>query len=163
MTVLDNVLLAQHLAAGYSDIAALLYGSGVGRAEHDLAELAHEVVSGLGFERYANTPVRMLSGGQQRLVELAAVLATSPRVLMLDEPTAGLSPAAAENLAERLHALRDEFGQSILLIEHNVPLVLDLCDHVYVMNAGRMLADGPPDQLARNPEILSAYLGEAVG
>ena len=80
---------------------------------------------------------------------------------MLD--VAGLSPAAAENLAEKLHALRDEHGQSILVIEHNVPLVLDLCDHVYVLNAGRLLADGPPAELAKNPEILSAYLGEAVG
>ena len=104
----------------------------------------------------------MLSGGQQRLVELAAVLATTPRVVMLDEPTAGLSPAAAENLAERLHALRDEHGQTILLIEHNVPLVLDLCDDVFVLNAGCLLASGPPDELARNPEILGAYLGEVV-
>ncbi|MDQ1396281.1 MAG: branched-chain amino acid transport system ATP-binding protein, partial [Acidimicrobiaceae bacterium] len=109
-----------------------------------------------------DTLVGRLSGGQQRLVELGAVLATSPKLLMLDEPTAGLSPAAAENLAERLHALRDEHGQSMLIIEHNVPLVLDLCDHVYVLNAGRLLADGPPAELATNPEILSAYLGEVV-
>ena len=121
--------------------------------------MADEVIAGLGFERYANTPVRNLSGGQQRLVELAAVLATAPKLLMLDEPTAGLSPAAAENLAERLHGLRDDDGQSILLIEHNVPLVLDLCDHVYVLAAGRLLADGSPKELANRPEVLGAYLG----
>jgi branched-chain amino acid transport system permease protein len=162
MTVRENVLLAQHLAASYGDAAALIYSRPVDRVERELGALADEVVAGLGFERYADTPVGMLSGGQQRLVELAAVLATSPKLLMLDEPTAGLSPAAAENLAERLHALRAEHGQSILLIEHNVPLVLDLCDHVYVLNAGAELADGPPSELARNPEILSAYLGEAL-
>ena len=90
------------------------------------------------------------------------MLATDPEVLMLDEPTAGLSPAAAENLAERLRALRDDHGQSILLIEHNVPVVLDLCDRVYVLNAGRLLAEGTPAELGHNPEILRAYLGEVL-
>ena len=163
MTVRESVLLAQHRDAAYRDAGALLYTGGVDAVERRLGSLADEVVAGLGFERYRDTPIRSLSGGQQRLVELAAVLATGPELLMLDEPTAGLSPAAAENLAERLHELRDEHGQSILIIEHNVPLVLDLCDHVYVLNAGALLADGPPSELARNPEILSAYLGEAVG
>jgi branched-chain amino acid transport system permease protein len=163
MTVRESILLAQHKAATYGDAASLLYMGGVDRVERELGALADQVVDGLGFERYRDTPIRSLSGGQQRLVELAAVLATGPELLMLDEPTAGLSPAAAENLAEKLHELRDVHGQSILVIEHNVPLVLDLCDHVYVLNAGRLLADGPPAELARNPEILSAYLGEAVG
>src|SRR5439155_20629842 len=135
--------LAQHLAAGYPDPAALLYSGAVDRAERSLGELADDVIAGLGFARFRDTPVRQLSGGQQRLVELAAVLATSPKLPRLDEPTAGLSPAAAQSLADRLHALRDERGQSILLIEHNVPLVLDLCDHVYVLNAGRELAARP--------------------
>ncbi|MEY2467535.1 MAG: branched-chain amino acid transport system ATP-binding protein [Actinomycetota bacterium] len=162
MTVRENILLAQHKAANYGAVSALAFTRRVDVAERHLGELADGVVAGLGFERYADTPVRSLSGGQQRLVELAAVLATGPQLLMLDEPTAGLSPAAAENLADRLHALRDEQGQSILVIEHNVPLVLDLCDYVFVLNAGRLLADGPPAELARNPEILSAYLGEAV-
>ena len=103
--------------------------------------------------------MRSLSGGQQRLVELACVLSTAPRLLLLDEPTAGLAPAAAEALAERLRELRDDHGQSILLIEHNVPLVLDLCDDVYVLNAGRVLADGPPSTIGDHPEVLEAYLG----
>ena len=163
MTVRESILLAQHNAASYGDASSLLYMGGVDRVERELGDLADRVVDGLGFERYRDTPIRSLSGGQQRLVELAAVLATGPELLMLDEPTAGLSPAAAENLAEKLHDLRDTYGQSILVIEHNVPLVLDLCDHVYVLNAGRLLADGPPAELAKNPEILSAYLGEAVG
>jgi ABC-type branched-subunit amino acid transport system ATPase component len=163
MTVRESILLAQHKAASYGDAASLLYMRGVNRVERELGELADAVVDGLGFARYRDTPIRSLSGGQMRLVELAAVLATGPELLMLDEPTAGLSPAAAENLAEKLHELRDVHGQSILVIEHNVPLVLDLCDHVYVLNAGALLADGPPAELARNPEILSAYLGEAVG
>jgi ABC-type branched-subunit amino acid transport system ATPase component/ABC-type branched-subunit amino acid transport system permease subunit len=161
-SVRQNILLAQHVLTDYGDLAALGYTRGVARAERELHELADEVIAGLGFERYADTPVRMLSGGQQRLVELAAVLATGPKLLMLDEPTAGLSPAAAENLAERLSSLRDQRGQTILLIEHNVPLVLDLCDHVYVLSAGQLLAAGRPDELAQQPEILGAYLGGQV-
>ena len=161
-SVRSNILLAQHLSSPYSDFAGLAFTSSARAAERALGELADEVIAGLGFERYADTPVRELSGGQQRLVELAAVLATGPRLLMLDEPTAGLSPAAAENLAERLKGLQTDRGQTILLIEHNVPLVLDLCDHIYVMSAGELLAEGSPDELSSQPEILGAYLGGEV-
>jgi branched-chain amino acid transport system ATP-binding protein len=95
-------------------------------------------------------------------VELGAVLSTAPKLVLLDEPTAGLSPGAAESLADRLRSLRDAHGQTILLIEHNVPLVLDLCDYVYVLNAGALLAEGTTDALAQKPEILGAYLGESL-
>ena len=159
MSVRQNVLMAQHAHVRYGDAEALLYTGSVARVEAELADRADEIVERLGFGPYANTPVGSLSGGQQRLVELAAVLATAPRLLLLDEPTAGLAPAASENLADRLRELRDDHGQSILLIEHNVPLVLDLCDHVYVLNAGSLLADGPPATLGENPEVLEAYLG----
>ncbi len=162
MSVRENILLARHQDAAYSDARALLYSRRVGEIEDALGVDADAAIAALGFERYADAPVRTLSGGQRRLVELAAVLATGPKLLMLDEPTAGLSPAAAENLADRLRELRDDHGQTILLIEHNVPLVLDLCDYVYVLNAGRLLAEGPPRELARKPEVLGAYLGEHV-
>ncbi|MDT7571247.1 MAG: branched-chain amino acid transport system ATP-binding protein livM [Actinomycetota bacterium] len=161
-SVRQNVLLALHPFARYGDAAALTYSPTARGTEAVLATIADEVIAGLGFEQYADTPVRQLSGGQQRLVELAAVLAIGPKLLMLDEPTAGLSPAAAESLAARLAQLRDEHGQSILLIEHNVPLVLDLCDYVYVLSAGQLLAEGTTQELAAMPEILDAYLGGAV-
>ncbi|MDP9101359.1 MAG: branched-chain amino acid ABC transporter ATP-binding protein/permease [Actinomycetota bacterium] len=161
-TVRNNILLAQHLKAPYGDLAALGFSHSARVAERELGQLADEVIGGLGFERYADTPVRELSGGQQRLVELAAVLATGPMLLMLDEPTAGLSPAAAESLAERLRQLQADRGQTILLIEHNVPLVLDLCHYIYVMSAGELLAEGTPDELSARPEILDAYLGGQV-
>jgi ABC-type branched-subunit amino acid transport system ATPase component/ABC-type branched-subunit amino acid transport system permease subunit len=162
MSVRDNILLARHADCTYGDTGALLYSARVNEVEGALGDAADLAIEQLGFERYRDTPVRNLSGGQRRLVELAAVLATGPKLLMLDEPTAGLSPAAAENLADRLRELRDDHGQTILLIEHNVPLVLDLCDYVYVLNAGALLADGKPRALARKPEVLSAYLGEVV-
>ena len=159
MTVRQNVLMAQHERAAYGVVAALLRTADVRRTEAALAERAEEIVDRLGFAAFADDEVRALSGGQQRLVELACVLSTGPRILLLDEPTAGLAPAAAEVLAERLRELRDDHGQSILLIEHNVPLVLDLCDDVYVLNAGRVLASGPPTTIGEHPEVLEAYLG----
>jgi ABC-type branched-subunit amino acid transport system ATPase component/ABC-type branched-subunit amino acid transport system permease subunit len=162
MTVRDSVLMAQHRSARYGPIAALLGLARANRVEADLGRRADDVVAALGFQPFADKPIRALSGGQQRLVEVACVLATDPSVLMLDEPTAGLSPAAAESLAEQLHMLRDQLGQSMLVIEHNVPLVLDLCDYIYVLNYGRVLAEGTAAELSSRPEILGAYLGEAV-
>jgi branched-chain amino acid transport system ATP-binding protein len=162
MTLRESILLGQHRHASYSTAEALLFTHRAKAQEEQFSAVADSYIEGLGFGELADHPVRMLSGGQQRLVEIASVLASTPAVLMLDEPTAGLSPAAAEELARRLHELRDDHGQTILLIEHNVPLVLDLCDYVYVLNAGSVLAEGQPGELAANPEILGAYLGEAV-
>ena len=146
LSVRENILLAQHRAAAYGDHRAAARSPGRPIDGRGAARAAHRRASSpaSGSPTAPPRPSRELSGGQQRLVELAAVLATGPELLMLDEPTAGLSPAAAENLADRLRELRDDHGQTILLIEHNVPLVLDLCDHVYVLNAGTLLADGTP-------------------
>src|SRR5207302_7762613 len=107
-------------------------------------------------------PLAQLSHGQQRIVELAAALLTAPGVLLLDEPSAGMSPAAAEALAERLIQVRDELGQTILLIEHHIPLVLATCSRVHVMDAGRLLLSGPPDAVRTDASVVAAYLGEKV-
>lgn len=161
-SVLENFLLAQHTVAPYGTIAALGFGPGVGRVEAELLERAHAAIAALGFERYTNTEVRHLSHGQQRIVELACSLVTAPELLMLDEPSAGMSPAAVENLAERLREVRDELGRTVLLIEHNIPLVLDVCDELYVLNFGQVLAHGTTDEIASRPEVIGAYFGEAV-
>jgi branched-chain amino acid transport system permease protein len=163
MSVRENLILAQHQAFSYSDVQGLLFTRHVAAEEERFASVADDLIAGSGFAHLADAPVRELSGGQQRLVEIAAVLATSPKVLLLDEPAAGLSPAASEALADALRVLRDEHGQTVVLVEHNVPLVLDVCDHVYVLNAGSVLAEGPPRTLRRKPEVLSAYLGEFAG
>ncbi|MEY2467628.1 MAG: branched-chain amino acid transport system ATP-binding protein livM, partial [Actinomycetota bacterium] len=162
LSVSDNLLLAQHTIAGYGASAALAYAGRVGAGERVLRERAETAIEALGFARYASTPVGQLSIGQQRIVELGAVLVTAPEVVMLDEPSAGMSPAAAENLAERLRDLRDELGRTVLIIEHNIPLVLDTCDEVYVMNAGGIVAHGAPEDVVRDPVVVDAYLGGAV-
>ena len=132
------------------------------KGERELRERAQAALAALGFERYADTPVGNLSIGQQRIVELSSALLTAPEVVLLDEPAAGMAPAAAESLAERLLDLRNELGRTVLLIEHNIPLVMATCDEVYVLSAGRVIAHGTPDEIASNDLVLEAYLGGAV-
>jgi ABC-type branched-subunit amino acid transport system ATPase component/ABC-type branched-subunit amino acid transport system permease subunit len=162
LSVTENMLLAQHTVAGYDPASALAYLPAVARGERELRERAANAIEALGFERYRDTPVANLSIGQQRIVELGCVLLTAPEVVLLDEPAAGMSPAAAENLAERLIDLRDELGRTVLLIEHNIPLVLATCDELYVMSAGQVIAQGTPDEVVRNDLVLEAYLGGAL-
>ena len=160
-SVLENLLLAQHLHAGYDPARALLFTPLVARREREMTERARAAIAALGFEGREDVPVRSLSHGQQRIVEVGASLLADPVLLMLDEPSAGMSPAAAENLAERLRDLRDVLGRTVLLIEHHVPLVLDVCDHVYVLNFGQVLADGTPEEIMAHPDVVGAYLGES--
>jgi branched-chain amino acid transport system permease protein len=162
LSVRDNFLLAQHLIAGYSTVAAMLALPRSARIERELGERADQAIEALGFERFRDTPVSSLSHGQQRIVELGCALVTAPDLLLLDEPSAGMSPAAAESLAERLRDIRDELGRTVLLIEHNIPLVLDVCDEINVLNFGQLLAHGTTEDIARDPLVLGAYFGEAV-
>jgi branched-chain amino acid transport system permease protein len=162
LTVRENFLLAQHQLATYSTGAALGYLRGAARVEDELAERAVTAVEALGFDRFLEERVRNLSHGQQRIVEIGCLLVTAPELVMLDEPSAGMSPGAAENLAVRLADLRDELGRTVLLIEHNVPMVLDLCDEVYVLDHGEILAHGIPAEIARHPDVVGAYLGETM-
>ncbi|MEY2474186.1 MAG: branched-chain amino acid transport system ATP-binding protein livM [Actinomycetota bacterium] len=162
LSVTENFLLAQHHVSGYDPFSALVYTPPVARGERELRERAAAAIEALGFQRYARTPVGNLSIGQQRIVELGAVLLTAPEVVLLDEPAAGMSPAAAENLAERLIDLRDALGRTVLLIEHNIPLVMATCDELYVMAAGRIIAHGTPNEVVQDDLVLEAYLGGAV-
>jgi len=161
-SILENMLLAQHVLAGYDPSSALVYSGRVARSEERMRERAVAAVAALGFGGREDVPVRLLSGGQQRIVEVACALLTDPELLMLDEPSAGMAPVMAESLADRLRDLRDSQGRTVLLIEHNVPLVLDVCDRVYVLTAGRVIASGTPEEILAQPEVINAYLGEAV-
>ena len=162
LSVRENFLLAQHQLAVYGMGAAIAYTRSASRIEAGLDERAREAIAALGFERYTETPVRQLSHGQQRIVEIGCLLATSPELLMLDEPSAGMSPAAAENLATRLRDLPDRLGQTVLLIEHNLPLVMDVCDHVSVLHLGEVLAHGTPEEVTSRQDVVEAYLGTAA-
>ena len=159
-SVYENLLMAQHLAAPYGVLSALTT-LGSRTWERDLRHRADETLSGLGFGRFRDTPVGRLSHGQQRIVEIGCALVTSPELLMLDEPSAGMSPAAAEDLAATLIDIRDQLGRTVLLIEHNVPLVLGTADELYVMDTGLVIADGEPIEVVSRPEVVTAYLGQA--
>ncbi|MCW2570389.1 MAG: livG [Frankiales bacterium] len=160
-SVYENLLIAQHLATPYGLTSGLTRIGASRWFEREVRDRADATLEGMGFQRYARTPVGRLSHGQQRIVEIGCALVTSPELVMLDEPSAGMSPAAAEDLAATLRDIRDVLGRTVLLIEHNVPLVLDVADELYVMDAGRVIADGEPVEVVQRPDVVTAYLGAA--
>jgi branched-chain amino acid transport system ATP-binding protein len=160
-SVYENLLIAQHLATPYGLLSGLTRIGPSRWFEREIRQRADATLEGLGFQRYASTPVGRLSHGQQRIVEIGCALVTSPDLVMLDEPSSGMSPAAAEDLAATLRDIRDVLGRTVLLIEHNVPLVLDVSDELYVMDAGRVIADGEPLEVVQRPDVVTAYLGAA--
>ena len=160
-SVYENLLISQHLAAPYGPLSALTMLGPARWYERDLRERADAALDGLGFGRFRDTQVGRLSHGQQRIVEIGCALVTSPELVLLDEPSAGMSPAAAEDLAATLLDVRDRLGRTVLLIEHNVPLVLGVADELYVMAAGKVIADGEPVEVVSRPEVVTAYLGTA--
>jgi branched-chain amino acid transport system ATP-binding protein len=158
-TALENLKTAQHAKTGY-DLASGILGSPSSRAEErQLAEKADAILDLLGLTEFRDKRVGGLSYGTLKLLELGCALATDPDVLLLDEPSSGMGPEESEQLGERLLALRREFGLTMLLIEHHVPLVLNVCDYVYVLNFGRLLAEGEPTVIQTHPEVVAAYLG----
>ena len=158
-TALENLKTAQHAKIEY-DIASGLVGAGpTWREEKALEARAEAILDLLGLSAIRDTTVGGLSYGTLKLLELGCALATDPDILLLDEPSSGMGPEESEELGDRLLALRQEFGLTMLLIEHHVPLVLRVCDHVYVLNFGRLLAEGQPSVIQTHPEVVAAYLG----
>ena len=158
-TALENLKTAQHAKISY-DVAAGLVGSSRSRAEErELAAKADAILDLLGLADVRDKRVGGLSYGTLKLLELGCALATDPAVLLLDEPSSGMGPEESDQLGERLLALRKEFALTMLLIEHHVPLVLNVCDYVYVLNFGRLLAEGKPEVIQTHPEVVAAYLG----
>jgi branched-chain amino acid transport system ATP-binding protein len=159
-TVLTNLLSAQHLAAEYSAAAALLGSPASIAGERELYRRADALLELLGLHDLRDAPVQGLPYGTLKRVEIATALATDPDLLLLDEPSSGMGPQEAHHLGDELLALRREFDLTILMIEHHVPLVARVCDHVYVLNFGEVLVDGAPADVQRHPEVVAAYIGE---
>jgi branched-chain amino acid transport system ATP-binding protein len=158
-TALENLKTAQHAKAGYDAASGLLGLGSSWRAERELTEKAEAILDLLGLSHIRDKRVGGQSYGTLKLLELGCALATDPDILLLDEPTSGMGPDESDELGERLLVLRKEFGLTMLVIEHHVPLVLRVCDHVYVLNFGRLLAEGPPSVIQSHPEVVAAYLG----
>jgi ABC-type sulfate/molybdate transport systems ATPase subunit len=148
-----------HARAGYGALTGMLGGGSAWQAEKQLAERADAILDMLGLQAVRDQRVGGQSYGTLKLLELGCALATDPDILLLDEPTSGMGPDESDELGERLLTLRREFGLTMLVIEHHVPLVLRVCDHVYVLNFGQLLAEGPPSVIQTHPEVVAAYLG----
>lgn len=159
MTVLENVLTAVQNQTGERMLANIFSPGRVATEERASLEKARSILSFLSLSHLENEPARVLSGGQRKLLELARIMITDPKVILLDEPGAGVNPALLDLIAGRIAEI-NAGGVTILLIEHNMEMVQRLCGRVVVMAQGRLLAEGTPDEIARDREVTGAYLGE---
>jgi len=158
-TVLENLKTAQHARVSYAIGSGILGGAAARLEERELAAKGDAILEMLGLDEYRDARVGSLSYGVLKRLEVGCALATDPDVLLLDEPSSGLGPDEAHELGDRLLDLRRDFAVTVLLIEHHVPLVKAVCDYVYCLNSGRLLAEGTPDEVASHPEVIAAYLG----
>lgn len=162
LTVLENVKIACNLHAHYSLAEAVLRVGRYAREEEEIEQRSRELLELFGLGAKADEYARNLPYGEQRRLEIARALATRPRLLLLDEPAAGMNPQETAELTKLIRRLRDEFELSILLIEHDMGLVMDLCERIYVLDYGKVLATGSPEEIRSNPDVIRAYLGAEV-
>jgi len=163
MTVMENMMLAPQEQSGEALWRSVTPGfrSGVRREESDLVEQVWDALDFFDIEHLAEEEAGGLSGGQRKLLELARALLTDPDVLLLDEPFAGVNPTLERRLLDQVHALREQ-GYTFLLVEHDMDLIMEHCEHVVVMHQGRILTQGSPDEVRSNEDVVEAYLGGEV-
>lgn len=161
MTAVENLLVAQHRHLNTGFLAGLLKTPGFRRSEREAMEYAEHWLEQVNLKEVANRPAGTLAYGQQRRLEIARCMMTRPRILMLDEPAAGLNPRETDDLKALIGVLREQYNATVLLIEHDMKLVMTISDHIVVINQGMPLADGTPEQVRDNPDVIKAYLGEA--
>tara|TARA_R110000868_G_scaffold411654_1_gene706898 strand:- start:4891 stop:5655 length:765 start_codon:yes stop_codon:yes gene_type:complete len=161
MTVLENILTGLHVQID-SNFFGLLFGTRkADEAERNAAARARRLLALMDMEQFVDQQVKSLSGGQQRMVEIVRTIATEPPLLLLDEPAVGLSPPMRQRMMEVIKRLAGEEGISILLIEHAIDLVMAGSDTIIVLNSGQKIAEGKPNEIRENREVLEAYLGYA--
>ncbi|MGI2029045.1 high-affinity branched-chain amino acid ABC transporter ATP-binding protein LivG [Endozoicomonas acroporae] len=161
MTVLENLLVAQHRHLNTGLLAGLFKTPSFRQSEAEAMERAAYWLDKVGLIEFANREAGNLAYGQQRRLEIARCMVTDPQLLMLDEPAAGLNPNETRELDKLIFDLRKNHGVSVLLIEHDMKLVMEISDRIYVINQGRPLASGTPAAVRNHPEVIKAYLGES--
>ena len=160
MTVIDNVKAALHNEIKYSLVASFLHTPDYRRKEREMEEKSLEILKVFDLDQYADYKASNLPYGKQRKLEIARALATDPKLLLLDEPAAGMNPNETAELMETIELIRKEFNVTILLIEHDMKLVGGICEYLYVLNFGTELAHGLPEVVLNDPQVITAYLGE---
>ena len=157
LSVLDNVKVGLHNHHKYSTIEGILRLPKYYKVEKEMDEKALELLSVFGLDKYADT---LAANGKQRELEITRALATEPKLLLLDEPAAGMNPNETQDLMNTIRFVRDKFDMTILLIEHDMKLVSGICEKLTVLNFGQVLAEGETSEVLNNPEVIKAYLGE---
>ena len=160
MSVIDNVRVGLHNSINQSLLASVTHMFGYRKSEKKSREEAMELLHFFGMEDYADLQAGSLPYGAQRRLEIARALATHPGIILLDEPAAGMNPSETAELMENIRRIRDNFHIAVMLIEHDMQLVMNICEGICVLDHGKIIAKGAPDEIKSNPAVIEAYLGK---
>lgn len=162
LTVLDNVKIAYHQNVKYGLVPAFLHTSQYHQEEAEIQKKAVEFLKIFDLDVKKDELAKNLPYGEQRRLEIARALATNPKLLLLDEPAAGMNPQETQQLMDLIRFIREKFNLTILLIEHDMSLVMGVCERIYVLDYGKIIAHGTPAEIRSNPRVIEAYLGEEM-
>jgi len=163
LTVFDNVRVAFHLHLRHDSVHSLTRGPKFRREEVELRERTRELLAIFNLERVQDEPAKSLPYGDQRRLEIIRALATRPKLLLLDEPAAGMNPAEKVELMKLIQFIQEKFKLAILLVEHDMKVVMGICQRIHVLEYGRKIAEGTPAEIRTNPAVIAAYLGQEHG